>query len=66
MLPMCLYRRHDLAFFDRGRSGELQSRLSSDCSSLQKLVVGDLVSALRASFLLLGSTVPAAVTTIVT
>ena len=51
-----LVLNHDLAFFDRERSGELQSRLSSDCSSLQKLVVADLVSALRASFLVVGST----------
>ena len=35
-----LVLKHDAAFFDRERSGELQSRLSSDCTSLQKLVVG--------------------------
>ena len=52
-----LVLRHDVAFFDRERSGELQSRLSSDCTSLQKIVVADLVSALRASFLCAGSTV---------
>jgi ABC-type multidrug transport system fused ATPase/permease subunit len=49
--------RHDLGFFERGRTGELTSRLTSDCSSLQKLVVADAVSAARASLLLLGSTV---------
>lgn len=51
-----LVTKHDLAFFDRQRSGELQSRLTSDCASLQKLVVADAVGALRASFLLVGST----------
>ena len=50
-----LLLRHDMAFFDRTRSGELQSRLISDCSSLQKLVVQDTVGALRAGLLATGS-----------
>ena len=50
-----LLLRHDVAFFDRNRSGELQSRLTSDCSSLQKLVVNDTVAALRAVLLTTGS-----------
>ena len=29
--------RHDMSFFDLGRSGELQSRLSSDCSSRSRI-----------------------------
>jgi ABC-type multidrug transport system fused ATPase/permease subunit len=47
--------RHNVAFFDRSRSGELQSRLISDCSSLQKLVVADAVGAIRASLMCTGS-----------
>ena len=49
-----LMERHDIGFFDRSRSGELQSRLTSDCTSLQKLVTSDAVGALRAAFLAVG------------
>lgn len=52
-----LLLRHDVAFFDRNRSGELQSRLTSDCASLQKLVVNDAVAALRATLLTTGSSI---------
>ena len=52
-----LLTRHDLAFFDRNSSGELQSRLASDCTSLQKLVVADAIGALRATMMIGGSTV---------
>ena len=50
-----LLLRHDVGFFDRNRSGELQSRLTSDCASLQKLVVNDTVVAARATMLTAGS-----------
>lgn len=50
-----LLLRHDVAFFDRHRSGDLQSRLISDCSSLQKLVVSDTIGALRSTLLACGS-----------
>ena len=45
---------HAQPFFDRNRSGELQSRLSSDCASLQKLVTADAVGAARSSMLVVG------------
>ena len=50
-----LLLRHDVAFFDRVRSGDLQSRLTADCSSLQKLVVSDAISALRAGLMATGA-----------
>ena len=50
-----LMLRHDVAFFDRVRSGDLQSRLTADCSSLQKLVVSDAISALRAGLMATGA-----------
>ncbi len=50
-----LLLRHDVAFFDRQRSGDLQSRLTADCSSLQKLVVSDTISVLRAGLMASGA-----------
>lgn len=45
----------DVAFFDSSRTGELLSRLSSDCSALQKLVVSDVVGAARGALVVVGS-----------
>ena len=50
-----LLLKHDLAFFDRNRSGELQTRLTSDCQSLQKMVVQDSIGALRGGLMCAGS-----------
>ena len=50
-----LLTQHRLAFFDRRRTGELISRLASDCSSLQKLIVQDALGVVRAGLLVGGS-----------
>lgn len=47
--------RHEVAYFDKLRTGELLSRLNSDCSSLQKLVATDAVGALRGALLVSGA-----------